>query len=160
MKIQCRNRAGFTLIELIATLVLSGIVLVFAGMLMETSTNIFINGKEAAEDSQKVQIAMNRLVKELTYAGADTLVISDNGQTIQWISRHPDRLNIAGSATWNGTVGSDLDFITSGFQGSALLDNVSLFTVSSAADAVTITMKTRDSNRIAHTTTFHPRYEQ
>ena len=161
MKIQFRNRAGFTLIEMVATLALAGVVLVFAAMLLETSTKVFINSKEAAEDSQKIQIAMNRLVKELTFAGAGTLVISDNGQTIQWTSKHPDRFGATGTVTWNGTSGSDLDFITTGFQNSALLDNVSLFTVSTtAAGAVTITLKTRESDRIAHTRTFHPRYDQ
>lgn len=158
MKIHRKKRAGFTLLEVVFTMVLSGMTLVFAAMLLETSTKIFIDSKQAAEDSQKIQIAMNRLGKELIYADAGTVVITD-GRTVQWTSRHPDRLGEPGTATWNGSVGSDLQFFTGSTESFTLLDNVSSFSVSSTAPGdVTITVKTRRSDGVAHTITLHPRY--
>ncbi|MFT6239102.1 MAG: prepilin-type N-terminal cleavage/methylation domain-containing protein [Akkermansiaceae bacterium] len=154
MKTHFENRAGFTLIEVVAALVLTGIVLAFTAMLLVTSTKIFISSKDAAEDSQKIQVAMNRLVKELTFASAGTVVVTD-GRTIQWTSSHPDRVGEAETATWDGTSGSNLTL-----QGAALLDNVSLFTVSSTADTITITLRSTRSEGVSNTTIIHPRYDQ
>lgn len=139
-------------------MILSGIVLVFAALLLETSTKVYVDSKNAAVDSQKIQIAMNRLVKELTFAGVGTVEVP-NGRTIHWVSRHPDRLGELGSVTWDGTSGSDLEFSTTEYQGAVLLDNVSLFTVSSTAGSITITLKTRKSDSLAHTMIIHPRYD-
>jgi len=154
MKTHCPNRAGFTLIEVIAVLALSGIALVFTAMLLVTSTKVFISNKGAAEDSQKIQVAMNRLVKELTFADAGTVGVTD-GRTVQWTSSHPDRLGEAETATWNGTSGSSLTL-----QGAALLDNVSVFAVSSTADTITITLRSTRSDGVSNTTMIHPRYDQ
>ncbi len=155
MKCHHRNRAaGFTLIEVVAVLILTSLAFVFTAMLLVTSTGVFISNKEAAEDSQRIQVAMNRLVKELTYAGAGTLVVPD-GRTVQWTSRHPERFGEAQTATWDGNSGSDLTL-----QGAVLLDNVSAFTVSSPTPAgITITMRSTRSSGVAHTTTVHPRYD-
>jgi prepilin-type N-terminal cleavage/methylation domain-containing protein len=84
MKTHRQNRAGFTLIEVIAVLALTGIALVFTAMLLVTSTNVFISNKGAAEDSQKIQVAMNRLVKELTFAGAGTVDFSSSRSRSVW----------------------------------------------------------------------------
>ena len=153
MKPHSQNRSGFTLIEVVAVLILTSLALVFVGMLLVTSVGVFISNKEAVEDSQKIQIAMNRLVKELTYAGAGTVVVT-NARTVQWTSRHPDRFGEAETATWDGTSGSNLTL-----QGTALLDNVSIFTVSSTAGTITITLRSTRSDGVAHTTIVHPRYD-
>ncbi|BCX46866.1 hypothetical protein HAHE_07740 [Haloferula helveola] len=153
MRTRDRTCSGFSLIEIIAVLVLSSLALVFAAMLLVTSTGIFISNKEAAEDSQKIQAAMNRLVKELTYAGSGTVVVS-NGRTVQWTSNHPERFGDAQTATWDGATGSNLTL-----QGAILLDNVDLFAVSSTADTVTISMRSANSNGVTHSTIVHPRYD-
>ena len=158
MKNHYQNRPGFTLIEVIAVLALTAIGLVFAAMLFVTSTEIFISSKDAAEDSQKIKIAMNRLVKELTFAGEGTVDILD-GRTIRWTSRHPDRFGQPGTATWNGTSGSTLDLFTTSRVGAPLLDNVSAFTVSSTSDTITITLRSTRSDGVEHTTVIHPRYD-
>ena len=75
------SRAGFTLIEMAAVLVLTALALVFAAMLLVTSTEIFLSSRDAAEDSQKIQVAMNRLIKELTWARAGTVATPD-GRTV------------------------------------------------------------------------------
>lgn len=158
MRSHFQSRAGFTLIEIVAVLILTAIVLVFAAMLLVTSTGVFISNKNAAEDSQKIQVAMNRLVKELTYAGAGTVMITD-GQKIEWTSRHPDQFDVPVMAELDGTN------LTLGEV--ALLDNVSAFTVSSAADPatthtvdlITITLRSSRSAGVIHTTIVHPRYD-
>ena len=126
---------------------------VFSAMLLVTSTEVFISNKDAAEDSQKIQVAMNRLVKELTFAGAGSVTIPDSG-TIQWTSAHPDRLGEAQTATWNGTSGTNLTL-----GGAPLLDNVDAFIISSPADAISITLRSSRSPGVTHSTTVHPRYE-
>jgi prepilin-type N-terminal cleavage/methylation domain-containing protein len=158
MRIHFQNRAGFTLIEVVAVLILTSLALVFAAMLLVTSTGVFISNKDAVEDSQKIQVAMNRLVKELTFAGAATVVVT-NGRTVQWTSHHPDRFGEVQTATWSGTSGSNLTL-----QDVALLDNVSTFTVSSTEvsstpGAITITLGSSRSPGVTHSTTVHPRYD-
>ena len=158
MIVNVRDRAGFTLVEVIAGLVLSGIGLAFVGMLLVTSTGIFINSRNSSEDAQKIQVAMNRLVKELTFAGEGTVVVT-NGRTIQWISRHPDRFGEPATATWNGTSESTIRLFTTSLFGADLLDNVGLFEVSLTVDSITITMASSRNKGVEHTVTIHPRYE-
>lgn len=153
MKRKCQNRAGFTLVEVVAVLALSSLGLVFAAMLFVTSTSIFISTKEATEDAQKIQFAMNRLVKEMTFAGTGTVVIIDS-RTVGWTSHHPDRFGEVEIATWNGTIGSDLTL-----QGTSLLDNVSLFAVSATADSITLTLRSARNDGVSLTTVVHPRYD-
>jgi hypothetical protein len=137
----------------IAVLILTSLVFVFAAMLLGTTTGIFISSKEAAEDSQKIQVVMNRLVKELTYAGAGTVVVT-NGRTVRWTSRHPERFGEGETVTWDGTSGTNLTL-----KGAALLDNVGAFSVSSTADTITVTLRSARTAGVGHTTTVHPRYD-
>jgi len=149
------SRAGFTLIEMAAVLVLTALALVFAAMLLVTSTEIFLSSRDAAEDSQKIQVAMNRLVKELTWARAGTVATPD-GRTVQWMTYHAERIAAGAQvAVWDGTPGSDLLL-----QGTPLLDNVGAFVVSSTADTVDITLRSTRSPGVTHRTIVHPRYEQ
>lgn len=153
MRSHFQSRAGFTLIEIVAVLILTAITLVFAAMLLVTSTGVFIGNQEAAEDSQKIQVAMNRLVKELTYADLSTVTITPSS-TVQWTSGHPDRLGEVQTATWNGTSGTNLTL-----GGAPLLDNVNAFTISSTAGAITITLSSSRSTGVTHSTIVHPRYD-
>lgn len=148
-----RNRPGFTLIEIVAVLILTSIALTFGAMLFVTSTQNFVASKAAIEDAQKIQVAMNRLVKEMTYAGKDTVVVSD-ARTVEWTSHHPNRFGAPVIANWNGTVGSDLTL-----QGIPLLDHVRLFRVTATEDAITLTLQSTRTEGVAHTTTVHPRYD-
>lgn len=157
MKIhKCKSQAGFTLLEMIAAFLLSGIVLVFVAMLLNVSTNLFLDGKDASEDSQKIQIAMNRLIKELTFANPGDVTVA-NSRQISWISNHPDRLGQIGSATWDGNSGSNLVVSTSGFANSILMDNIANFSVSSSGEAITISLTTRNVDGTTLTSVVHPR---
>lgn len=60
-----RQQAGFTLIEIIAALVLVGIIAVFAGMFLSTGMRGALLARQAEENAQKAQIALSRLSLEL-----------------------------------------------------------------------------------------------
>lgn len=60
-----RSNRGFTLIEIIVTLLLVGIMAAVAGAGIVAATRAFIFAKEAAEISQKNQLAMNRITKSI-----------------------------------------------------------------------------------------------
>ncbi len=153
MKIWAKSRrAGFTLIELMAVLVLGGMTLVFVAMLTTTSTNLYMDSKYAIEDSQKIQVAMSRLVKELTFAAPGT-VATTNARTVQWTLDHPDRPGESLMATWDGTSGSDLNL-----GGITLLNNVGSFSVTTTADTVNVSIQSSRSLGVVHSSTIHPLY--
>ncbi|MCX5831478.1 MAG: type II secretion system protein [Deltaproteobacteria bacterium] len=65
------NEKAFTLIEVIVSLVLIGIMAAIAGMGLMRIAEGYVFTKQNAEATQKAQIAMARMVKEL--AAADTI---------------------------------------------------------------------------------------
>jgi prepilin-type N-terminal cleavage/methylation domain-containing protein len=56
---------GFTLIEVIASLVLLGIIAVMAGLGIVQITKQYVFAQKAGETAQVAQVAMARMVKEL-----------------------------------------------------------------------------------------------
>jgi prepilin-type N-terminal cleavage/methylation domain-containing protein len=64
-KLETASNSGFTLIEVIVSLVLVGIMAVVAGMGIVSASRAFIFSKDAAEISQKSQLAMSRLTKSI-----------------------------------------------------------------------------------------------
>jgi len=66
IKFKTASNSGFTLIELIVTMVLVGIMAAVAGMGIVSATKAFIFTKEAADISQKSQLAMNRITKSIS----------------------------------------------------------------------------------------------
>jgi prepilin-type N-terminal cleavage/methylation domain-containing protein len=59
------NKKGFTLIEVIVSLVLIGIMAAIAGMGLVKIAEGYVFAKQNAETAQKAQIAIARIVKEL-----------------------------------------------------------------------------------------------
>ena len=60
------NNSGFTLIEVIVSLVLVGIIGAIAGMLLVQISKGFVFSKKTAATAQKGQITISRLVKEFS----------------------------------------------------------------------------------------------
>jgi len=60
-----RRQAGFTLIELIAVLVILGIVAVFGGFFLSTGMRGNLIAQQAQENAQSGQIALQRIALEL-----------------------------------------------------------------------------------------------
>ena len=80
-----KNQAGFTMIEVIVTLVLVGIVALMGGMAIVQVTQGYIFTKDNAELTQKAQLATSRITKEIVEmtgisadATASTLPLKNN----------------------------------------------------------------------------------
>lgn len=114
------NEKAFTLIEVIVSLVLVGIMAVIAGMGLIKIAEGYVFAKQNAETVQKAQIAMARIVKELSATA-----------TINSTTPSP----ISVTYTRPGAVGNIITFsvpyITIGNSGAQarLIDNVTNFTL-------------------------------
>jgi prepilin-type N-terminal cleavage/methylation domain-containing protein len=60
-----RSQKGFTLVELIVTLVLVGIIGTFTTLFMYTGLNGYLRAKDTSEGALKAQIALDRISLEL-----------------------------------------------------------------------------------------------
>ncbi len=98
MRLQHKKPSGFTLLEMVVVLALVSLGLVFGSMLLVTTTGNYVSAKGAIEDGQKIQVAMNRLVKELTFARQGNLEFEDD-HSVKWTSDHPHRFNEIITAT-------------------------------------------------------------
>jgi len=84
MKIMKKSSAGFTLIEVIASLVLMGIVGVVAAMGLMQGIKAYALTKTSSETVQQAEYALNRIKLEfmnmdtITVAGADTITFTSN----------------------------------------------------------------------------------
>lgn len=83
-------KRGFTLIEILAVLVLTGIIGVFAGHLVSVTIGNYFTGIESASRSQQRAVAQQRIIREINWARADSLSRPD-ASTLRWTSSHPDR---------------------------------------------------------------------
>jgi len=113
---------GFTLIEIIASLLLVGFMAVFAGMGIVTFTKAYLFTKENAHIAQKAQLAMTRINRELMELlnvtnASNTDITIDSPSGIRTIGLNDGKIKIAAS----GTLLAD---------GDVLIDNVSGFSLS------------------------------
>lgn len=102
------GRGGFTLIEMIASLAIVGILAAIAGIGLVQITEGFLLSHAAAESAQKAQLVMARMVKEFNYV---TDVAGGSSHSIAFDSYHADEAvdTIRSfSISWNGTVGDPL----------------------------------------------------
>lgn len=60
-----RSQQGFTLIEIIAAVVLIGAISIFAAIFISSGTRSMYNARLAEENGQKAQAALNRIALEL-----------------------------------------------------------------------------------------------
>jgi type II secretory pathway pseudopilin PulG len=90
MKIMKKSSAGFTLIEIIASLLLMSFVGIVAAMSLVQGIKAYVATRTSSETVQQAQYALNRLSLELmnmdtvTAAGADTITFTSdktNGRT-------------------------------------------------------------------------------
>lgn len=134
------NKKGFTLVEIIVSLILVGIITALAGMGIVTVTQKYYFAKENAETAQKGQVALMRLMKEFAVISA---VSSGSATSITYSSYKASTLGTR-QVSWAGSAGDPIvvdDDTTDGVDGDTLTDNVSSFalayydTYTSASDA-------------------------
>lgn len=90
-----KREAGFTLIEIILTLVLIGIMSVFAGLFMTSFLSSYTLVKSNSDTAMKAQMAMNRISMELKEVSAVSAITTNSlityanpsgaGRTIKWV---------------------------------------------------------------------------
>jgi len=112
---------GFTLIEVIVTLILVGITAVLAGMWIVSVANGYLFARENSANVQKGQLAMTRLTKE--FAAIQSVDVGTSNAT-QITYTRADSSGITVSVT-AAKVGTLLQL-----NGQTLTDNVSSFTLS------------------------------
>lgn len=128
MKTNQKNEKGFTLIEIIAVLVLAGITAALAGMWIVSVTDGYIFAQKNMETTQKAQLAMTRLVKEFKTIRTIT---ASSASSITY--NRPDLSNPAGR-TLTVLISGNLLQINSNNLPYTLTDNVSAFTLNYCAN--------------------------
>lgn len=114
------NQKGFTLIEVIVTLVLVGITAVLAGMWIVSVVNGYIFTKMNADTTQKAQLAMTRLAKEFVNINSIT---SASGSEITY-TRLDSSLNTIGPFTIRVQNGDKLQLVDGSGNVATLTDGV------------------------------------
>ncbi len=127
-RIIARNESGFTLIEMIAAIVIGGIILAVAGMWIVNVTNGFILTRQNSTTALKVQAATLRLEKEF-----HIITAVSSGSATQL-----DYTNDRGGSPASHTLAFSGTTKTVQLDGNTLLDNVSGFalTYSSAYNGI------------------------
>jgi len=125
MRMICRNTHGFTLIEIIATLVISGVVMAIAGMGMSIVLDGYFFASDTSKTATNVQAVLSRLEKEFT------VIQNVNSATSTSIDFDGCRTDGATGTTtenhilsWSGTAGDPLLL-----DGNRLLNNVTSFSL-------------------------------
>ncbi len=122
-----KNESGFTLIEMIAVLVLVGIVAVIVAMSIVTGIHGYIFARDMAPISQKANLAMSRITRELMEisivksSASNSISFSDSYGGLRAIAFIPTlnqiRINNASAVPPTDTTGD------------ILIDNVNSFTL-------------------------------
>ncbi|NQU03783.1 MAG: hypothetical protein HQ589_06525, partial [Syntrophaceae bacterium] len=159
------RKSGFTLVEIVASLLLVGFMSVFAGSVIVTFTKGYLFTKENAHMAQKAQLAMSRINRELkellnVTAASSTAIKIESATGTRNIGLDDGKIKIAesGTALANGDV---------------LIDGISVFKLDYWAgkgpwtqgndirwlSAIVIEMivSRSDGGSIDFTTTVHPR---
>ncbi|MCF8026526.1 MAG: prepilin-type N-terminal cleavage/methylation domain-containing protein [Desulfobacteraceae bacterium] len=133
-----KNEQGFTLIEIIAVIVLVGVISAVLGMAIVQGVKSYVFGRTNVAISQKAQLALARMDRELrALTDIDT---NSDGTCIRYKreTAAPEFRTIgiqADSVRINVIDGSDAPCPSAGDPGSLLLDNVSSFTLQYEDDA-------------------------
>ena len=107
------NAKGFTLIETVVVLMLTGLLAAVAGVGIVTGARSFVDAREASELAQEAQLAMDRLTREIVELvdvpanSTSTLLVirnvrkarrSSTGPSSTWPTRRPSALPTAPAA--------------------------------------------------------------
>lgn len=119
------DEKGFTLIEVIVTLVLVGITAALAGMWIVSVANGYIFAKLNAKTAQNGQLAMTRLVKE--FSSISSIDLANTSHNIVTYTRYDSALgSVAAVVSLNGNA---IQMNIGNAGNHTLTDSVSSFTL-------------------------------
>ena len=129
-----KKDAGFTLVEIVVTMILLGIMGAIAGMLISQGAQGYVTTKTNNTLSQKTQLALDRMVLEFEDISAISAVTESDTSSICYTLRYYDGVadNTIDVNRCIGRVGSQIKIVdgaappTAG-TGSVLIDNVNAF---------------------------------
>ncbi len=128
-------------------LILGGAVLLVTSTTIVRVVNGFVQAQTSAENAQKAQTALTRIVRELT-AGCSSVNVSQDGSTLTFVSpRYPRGQTISRSGT-DLLLGSDV-----------LVDGVSSFSVSTGSTprtSVTLALRLGGTQNVTYRVTVFP----
>ena len=154
--------AGFTLIEVIASLALAGILAVALLTLVVTAMDGFVLSRFAADTTQKAQLALTRIRLELieasdvTTAGPDQVVFSNPSGTYA-LQRSSGIITLEKTAPEAISAKPLVDNIAVDYEGNVFLSYATASGAWTAADdlvdlfAITVTLKFEDFDQVFQT---------
>ena len=122
MKTNRQKNRGFSLIEVLAVLLLVGVFVAFTGLLFGPVVQTFINARRATEIMHDSQLAMARISRELTTV---TNVVSGSSLSITYDTLDSSGISHRRNIAWSGTPGSALLL-----NGNTLIDDLQQFSFS------------------------------
>jgi prepilin-type N-terminal cleavage/methylation domain-containing protein len=125
-----RNESGFTLIEIIVSLVLVGMMAAIAGMGIVTGTKGYLLAKENSHMAQKAQLAMTRMQRELMELTDIAARQSDPAFIIYDNTSGRHAIAVDGTTIKMFDLALTATILPSMDQGDILVDNVNSFTLS------------------------------
>ena len=168
-----RNESGFTLVEIVVSLVLVGMMAAIAGMGIVTGTKGYLFAKENSHMAQKAQIAMARIQRELmelTGIAArqvdPAFIIYDNTTGRHAIARDGDHIKMydltAGATTLPVDAGDILidnvnNFTLSYFQGTNIWGGANIQLLSAIQADLVMDRRDESGETVTFTTTVNPR---
>ncbi len=99
-----QTQGGFSLIEIIVSLILIGILGVFFGFGLTTAMKSYVFTKKNAETTQKGQVALARITKELSVING---VTSGTDTSISFTS-YKEGVQVTQTLSWSGTADDPL----------------------------------------------------
>jgi prepilin-type N-terminal cleavage/methylation domain-containing protein len=118
---QQTDQRGFTLIELVTTVILVGIIGAFTGFFLFTGIKGFITSKTASESALKAEIALDRISAELRF------IESLTSAPVQDVSLEYKSRDLPGTRRISFESGAGTISITVNGASHVLLDNVQTF---------------------------------
>jgi len=100
---------GFTLVELVVTLTLTGLLATVVGMALVPALEGFLQARRAAATAQGAQLAMTRMVREFVQTQSNTVSVVNN-RAVTFTSRHgPGDAGLEPhTISWDGEAGNAL----------------------------------------------------
>lgn len=112
-----RNENGITLIEMILSVVLIGIVGVVAGKVFVSLTQSVVTGQNVREGTQVNRIAMDRMIREMRNVADNTSVVAAGASTFTYVDTGGNNISFTLAGTNLNRVSATTDTLAANVSG-------------------------------------------